>query len=197
MVDVYSGTSELCRQFAGRLPDHYIDAARGSFVGGEYAMALQAIILGAENDRVGVTRDEARLMRSLLDEADLDESDVNSIPIIDEAPPLRYGFDADGTRDLPDPSYADKLIREWAAENNPRWIGRSRRTPIARSGEAATWLYVVETAPDTNEFNDYIAISRMLWTALQDQCLVEVFREGATLPPYHKSAVANSARIWP
>ncbi|MFR9750454.1 hypothetical protein ACL02S_05390 [Nocardia sp. 004] len=196
-MDMYSMTADLCRRLAGRVPDDYINVTRSHFSAGEFASGLQATILGLQDQHIAITDDEADLIGRLLIDAELDSDEMDAIPRTSVAPPVEYEFNPGEADGLPDPSPADRIIRELAVQRNYRWIGRTWRTPLTEYSNAAIWLYLVKTAPGIEEFGEFSLIDSRFSCDLGVKWLMEVFDETANLPMYHRAALSSAKQIWP
>lgn len=193
-VKTYATIVDLCARFAGRLSDDVRGAVRGHYFGGEELIAESALLLGLAYEGVGITREEHDLIRSVLD--DPDNPDLDDVPVVDTVPPLAYRFSPTGPAGAPDPTRADIVLSTDAPRHGGRRLRRAWREPLDGAPDGATWVYVLQIAPDADELRAYSALSSRLWVVLQEKWEIEAVVEGSLLPPYQAAALTAAHQVW-
>ncbi|TDV57228.1 hypothetical protein [Actinophytocola oryzae] len=194
-VQTYATASTVCALLAGRLSDDTLGAARDHYSGGESELAESALLLGLAFEGVGITREEQELIRASLEEPD--NPDLDDVAVIDSVPPLTYRFSPTAPPSAPDPSRADVVLSTDAPRHGGRRLRRVWREPLPGARDGATWLYVLQVAPGTDELGAYSALTSRLWVVLQEKWALEVVVEGSLLPPYQAAALTAARQIWP
>jgi hypothetical protein len=193
-VQTYAAAAAVCARLAGRLSDDVLGAVRDHFSGGEPELAESALLLGLAFEGVGITREEHDLIRTVLD--DPDHPDLDDVRIVDVPPQLAYRFSPAGPADAPDPSRADVVLSTDAPRHGGRRLRRAWREPLPGAQDGATWLYVLQVAPGTDELGAHAGLTSRLWVVLQDRYPLEVVVEGALLPPYQAAALTAAHQVW-
>jgi hypothetical protein len=193
-VKTYAAVTSVCARLAGRLSDDILGTVRENYFAGEPDLAESTLLLSLSFDGIPITPEERELIRTTL--ADPDNPDLAAVPITDTEPPLRYHFSPTGPADAPDPTRADIVLSTDAPRHNGRRLRRAWREPLASNAAEATWLYVLQVAPGTDELGVYSGLSSRLWVALKEKWPLEVIIEGAILPPYQAAALTAAHQIW-
>ncbi|GAA3022251.1 hypothetical protein [Actinokineospora globicatena] len=190
----YATATEVCRRLSGRLTDDVVSVVQSQFFAGEREMALSALLLNLQYEGVGITEDEAELIRALLD--DPHDPELGEVAVVATPPAPSYRFSPTGPADAPDPSGADRVIAGEAAVAGGRRVRRVWRDPLPDAANPATWVYLVQVAPGADELRAHSAISSRLWVARQEKWPIEVVVEGRPLPPYQTAAVTAAHQVW-
>ncbi|WP_026423466.1 hypothetical protein [Actinokineospora inagensis] len=190
----YTTAAEVCRRLAGRLSDDVIGVVQSQLFAGEDELARAALLLNLRHEGVGVTAEETELIRTLLD--DPQDPELTELTAVDTAPPPAYRFSPTGPADAPDPSGADRVIAGEAAASGGRRVRRAWREPLPEAANPATWVYLVQVVPGSDELRAHSAITSRLWVTRQEKWPVEVVVEGRLLPAYQAAAVTAAHQIW-
>jgi hypothetical protein len=193
-VQTYAAAAAVCARLAGRLSDETLGAARDHYFGGEPELAESALLLGLAYEGVGITREEQDLIRASLE--DQDNPDLDDVPIIESEPPLAYRFSATAPAGAPDPSHADAVLSTEAPRHGGVRLGRAWREPLPAARDGATWVYVLQVAPEADELGAYAGLTSRLWVTLQEKWRLEVVVEGTVVPPYQAAALAAAHQVW-
>lgn len=193
-VKTYATIVDLCGRLAGRLSDTVLDAVRVHYFAGEEEIAESAMLLGLALEGVGVTREEHDLIRSVLD--DPNNPDLDDVSVVEEVPPVAYRFGPTGPPNAPDPTGADALLAAEAPRHGGRRLRRTWREPLNGSGQSATWVYVLQVAPGSDELRAYSGLSSRLGVGLRLNWPIEVVTEGNLLPPYQAAALTGAHQVW-
>lgn len=193
-VKTYAAVTAICARLAGRLSDDILGTIREHYFAGEPDLAESTLLLSLAFDNVPITPEERELIRSTL--PDPDNPDLAAVPAIDAEPPLRYRFTQTAPPDAPDPRRADIVLSTDAPRHNGRRLRRTWREPLNGQSDGATWLYVLQVTPGTDELGAFSGLSSRLWVALKEKWPLEVVTEGALLPPYQAAALTAAPQIW-
>ena len=193
-VKTYATVTDLCARLAGRLADDTLRSVREDYSAGEPVQAEATLLLTMAYENIGVTREEHDLIQSTVDETN--RQDLAALPILDEAPPLRYRFSGRHPAGAPDPSRADAVLAANAARVGGRRLRRAWREPLAGAPDGAKWVYVLQVADNADQLRAFASLSGQLWVALQEKWPVEVVVEGKPLPAYQAAAVTVAPQIW-
>jgi hypothetical protein len=186
-AETYAAVTEVCARLAGRLSDDVLGTVREQYGAGEWQLGDDTLLLNLAYQRIGITRDEQRLIRSVL--GDPDNPDLLDVPLVAEAPPPAYRFSAAGPPAAPDPSGADRLLSAHAARDGHR-LHRAWRDPVDGAPDGAAWIYVLRVAEGTDVLKTFSGLTAVLWTGLREKWPLEVVAEGAGLTPYQAAALA-------
>lgn len=189
----YATVTAIGARLAGRLSDDVLGTVREHFAAGELDLAESTLLLTLAYEEVGVTQEERELLRAILD--DPDNPDLADVPAIDEVPPPAYRFSPTGPPTAPDPSRADIVLSTDAPRHGGRRLRRAWREPLDGTG-TATWLYVLQVVPSTDELAAYSGLTSRLWVALHEKWPLEVVVEGSLLPPYQAAALTAAHQVW-
>ncbi|GAA3007814.1 hypothetical protein [Actinokineospora diospyrosa] len=190
----YATATEVCRRLSGRLTDDVVSVVQSQIFAGEEEMALASLLLNLQYEGVGITAEEAELIRALLD--DPHDPELAEVAVVDAAPTPAYRFSPTGPADAPDPAGADRVIATEAATAGGRRVRRAWREPLPDATNPATWVYLVQVVPGADELRTYSAISSRLWVTRQEKWPIEVVVEGRMLPAYQAAAVTAAHQIW-
>ncbi|GAB1513272.1 hypothetical protein [Actinophytocola sp. KF-1] len=194
-VQTNAAVAAVCARLAGRLSDDVLDAVRDHYSVGETEIAEAALLLGLALEGVAITLEEQDLIRAAL--YDPGNPDLDDVPVTDEVPPPAYRFTATGPAGAPDPSRADEVLAAEASAHGGVRLHRVWRMPLEGAQDGATWVYVLEVAPEADVLSARGALASRLWVELEQRWLVEVVTEGAALPPYQAAALAAAVQVWP
>lgn len=192
-VQTYATISSVCARLAGRLSDDALGAVRDHYFAGEIELAESSLLLGLAYENVGITSEEHDLIRSTLEE---DNEDLDDVPVVETVPPLAYRFSPAGPADAPDPARADIVLSADAPRHGGRRLRRAWREPLEGAQDEATWVYVLQVAPGTDELGAYAGLTSRLWVVLQEKWRLEVVVEGSLLPPYQAAALTAAHQVW-
>lgn len=133
--------------------------------------------------------DEERAL--LVAVADADPDEIDKIPRADDIF-LNCSFDRGAGG--PDPVETDERLVAWLARlPAARQLSRARRRPAdGAAGGQATWVYLLELAPD----GELAAIQNQVPIGDATQGVIEVFRTGEVLPQYHVEALRAGRAVW-
>ena len=194
-VQTNAAVAAVCARLAGRLSDDVLDAVRDHHAVGETEIAESALLLGLALEGVAITLEEQDLIRATL--YDQGNPDLDDVPVTDEVPALTYRFHPTAPTEAPDPSHADEVLAAEAASHGGRHLHRTWRSPMEGAQDGATWVYVLEVAPETDVLSARSGLASRLWVELEQRWLVEVVAEGGDLPPYQEAALAAGREVWP
>ncbi|GLZ37564.1 hypothetical protein [Actinokineospora sp. NBRC 105648] len=190
----YATATEVCRRLAGRLSDDVVSVVQSQIFAGEDELALSSLLLNLQYEGVAVTADEAEMIRTLLE--DPQDPELAAVQVTAAVPPPAYRFTPTAPADAPDAGGADQVVIAESALVGGRRVRRAWREPLPEAANPATWVYLVQVAPDVDELRAYSAISSQLWVHRQEKWPVEVVVEGRLLPPYQAAAVTAAHQIW-
>ncbi|RLK60355.1 hypothetical protein [Actinokineospora cianjurensis] len=190
----HATATEVCRRLSGRLTDDVVSVVQSQFFAGEEEMARSSLLLNLQYEGVGITEEEADLIRRLLD--DPHDPELAEVAVVATAPPPAYQFSPTGPADAPDPTGADRVIAGEAAGTGGRGVRRVWREPLPDAANPATWVYLVQVPPGADELRAHNAISSRLWVSRQEKWPIEVVQEGRPLPPYQAAAVTAAQHVW-
>jgi hypothetical protein len=179
---------ELLRRLAGRVDDDALSGFRGYLGAGETTMMGDSLVSYLAYEAVPLTAAEHQMLASVVDAT---PEELARIPNTDNVPQA-YEFD-DGAA-APDPAEVDGWIIGWLGSvPSARRLQRAYRRPLdpAATGQA-TWVYLLELAPD-----GWIALTQsQVPIGNSTHGVVEVFATGETLPPYHVEALRAARAVW-
>jgi len=179
---------DLLRRLAGRVDDDALRGFRGYLAAGETTMMGDSLVSHLVYESVPLTDSEHGTLAAIVR---ADARELATIPRTDKISPL-YIFDDGG--DTPEPSEVDGWIIEWLASvPAARRLSRAFRRPIdpAAPGQA-TWVYLLELAPDGR----IAALQNQVPIGNSTHGVVEVYSTGETLPPYHVEALRAARAVW-
>jgi hypothetical protein len=179
---------DLLRRLAGRVEDDALSGFRGYLGAGETTMMGDSLVGYLGRRSVPLTDAERELLVAV---ADADPEELVRIPRADEVP-RSYEFGPGSG--VSAPVEVDRRLVGWLTElPAARRLLRAYRRPLdpAAVGQA-TWLYLVELAPD----GEVAAVQSQLPVGDATHGVVEVYLVGEALPPYHVEALHAARAVW-
>jgi hypothetical protein len=144
-----------------------------------------------EHEGVGLTRAEAKVLRSLLD--DPSDSRMQSFEHLTSEPELLYSFSKAGISETVD-EFAVAAAR---MHPDTRRVLRAWRQPSSDSAPCPpAWVYVIETTPESYIPHVRLTIAGEFIIAYQNTYPLEVLNQAEELPAYQETALAAAQRIW-
>jgi hypothetical protein len=193
-VQTYAAVSAVCARLAGRLSDETLGAVRDHYSAGEEYIAESSLLLGLAYEGVGITGEERELIRGILE--DPGNPDLDDVPVVEEAPPLAYRFSPVAPAGTADPTRADAVLSADAPHFGGRRLRRAWREPLDGAPDGATWTYVLQVAPGSDELSAYAGLTSRLWVVLHEKWRLEVVVEGSLLLPYQAAALTAAHEVW-
>lgn len=193
-VRAYATAVAVCAGLAGRLPDDAFSAVCDHYAGGEPELAESTLLLSLAQQRIGITQEERRNIRSIL--GNPADPDLDDVPLVEEAPPLAYRFGPVGPADAPGTEKADAILSAEAARHGGRRLRRAWREPLEGARDGATWVYVLQVAEGTDTLGVRAGLSSRLWVVSKETWPLEVVVEGRLLPPYQAAALTAAREVW-
>lgn len=180
---------------AGRVDDGALADMRLCLADGESTALASLLAAEAATGRLTLTGAEVTLLRALFGACEADPAPAIRAPRCVALPPSPYRFDTSAGRGR---DGASEVMDAVAAEAGERVGGLTgiwrvfRRSPDGRTrrvylAEAQDGAALAEIAAETQY---------ALHKASEDTPRVEVFPEGAPLPPYHEAALATATLVW-
>jgi hypothetical protein len=188
VLTVASPAIELLRRLAGRVSDDALRGFRGYLGAGETTMMGDSLVGYLSRNAVPLTDAEHELLTSV---AVADPEELAEIPRTDKVF-LAYRFDAGN--DTPEPRETDERLVRWvSAAPAARRLSRVYRRPAdALAAGQATWLYLLELAPE----GELAATQSQVPIGDPTQGVIEVYTTGEILPQYHVEALRAACAVW-
>ncbi len=188
MLTVASPAIELLRRLAGRVSDDALQGFRGYLGAGETTMMGDSLVGYLSRNAVPLTAAEHELLTSV---AVADPEELAEIPRADKVS-LAYEFDAGN--DTPEPRETDDRLVRWISRvPHTRRLSRVYRRPVdAMAAGQATWVYLLELAPE----GELAAIQNQVPIGDATHGVIEVYTTGETLPQYHVEALRAACAVW-
>ncbi|MGI5217000.1 hypothetical protein [Nocardia sp. CA-290969] len=178
---------DLLRRLASRIDDETLNSLHGYLFVGEETMMGDVLVGYLVEHRVPLT-DEERTV--LLSAAEVEPHENEAIPRTTVIP-RNYVFDSGAH--VPEPTETDARIVEYSTHlPGARTLSRAYRRPAhAAAPGPATWLYLVEFAPDA-----MLHPASNLPTGGPAHGVAEVYWSGEQLPEYHVEALRVARVVW-
>jgi hypothetical protein len=179
---------DLLRRLAGRVEDDALSGFRGYLGAGETTMMGDSLVSYLAYEAVPLTDAEHEILAAVVDAT---PNELARIPNTDNVS-LAYTFD--GGADAPDPAEVDGWVVGWLGSvPAARRLQRAYRRPLDPSAPGqATWVYLLELAPDGR-----IALTQsQVPIGNSTHGVAEVYATGETLPPYHVEALRAARAVW-
>jgi hypothetical protein len=195
-ADLYA----LLLGLAGRIPDDALAEMRLCLADGEVG-ELASLLADEVFAGLGLTGDEAALVRALFDRSGVGPGLVDRAPRLESPPAAPYRFGAEYGTSMPDPeSRADgpdgvDAFVVAVAERVGGLIGIWRVFRHSDEGPARR-LYLAEAEAGADVLEPLAEIQYALTEASAGTPRVEVFTERAPLPPYHEAALGRATLVW-
>lgn len=179
---------ELLRNLAGRVPDDAMSGFRGYLGAGETTMMGDSLVGHLGRHHVPLTDFERALLVTV---ADADPGEIEEIPRVAE---ISGDYSFDGGNGAPDATETDaRLITFVDHLPAARRLSRAWRRPLrAAAAGQATWLYLLELAPE----GDIAAVQSQVPIGDATHGVLEVYRSGERLPQYHVEALRAARAVW-
>jgi hypothetical protein len=187
-LTVASSAIELLRRLAGRVSDDALQGFRGYLGAGETTMMGDSLVGYLSRNAVPLTAAEHELLTSV---AVADPEELAEIPRAGKVS-LAYEFDAGN--DTPEPRETDDRLVRWISRvPHARRLSRVYRRPVhAMAAGQATWVYLLELAPE----GELAAIQNQVPIGDATHGVIEVYTTGETLPQYHVEALRAACAVW-
>lgn len=200
---VFASLHRLLLRLAGRFPDELITCTRAMLAGSDLLYLPDTVTGSAARLRVSLTAADVELLRYVLAVADGAAGDpaatdqltiATSVPATDHrftpAPPPAV---ARVSADLAD----DLLVDAMTEHPGVTAIRRAWRSVPHRESEDARRVYFVEVEPHVRAWELTGDAQDELGLINEESPQVEVYWTGDELPPYHRTALAGAALLWP
>jgi hypothetical protein len=199
---------DLLLRLAGRVPDDGLAVMRTCLADGEEDDLARLLVTAAGTGRLALTADEADLIRAAAAAHGLAAEAVDRAPRLPELPFPRYRFTAGDGCGPGTPAVAD---HKTAADQHKTGTGSDSAVAVEAAGRVgglrALWrvcrhsgggrvrLHLGEAGSDADVVELVAEMQHSLAEA-GHRPLVEIFAEGAELPPYHQAALAAAELVW-
>jgi hypothetical protein len=183
---------ELLLRLAGRIPDAQLWRFRDWLAGGAIHVLARALPRLLLRERIGVTRDEQRLLWSALLPAGADPSAIGAVLGADEAPASGYTFNVNSPDQGASPGDS-ALVVLGATLRDRQGVGEVRFTWRHGGGAAPKRLLLIIALTELSRLAG--EVQRTLRALGEHEPGVEVFSPDADLPAYHREAKAASELV--
>jgi hypothetical protein len=179
---------DLLRHLAGRVPDDAMSGFRGYLGAGETTMMGDSLVGHLGQHQVPLTDFERALLAAV---ADADPGEIDEIPRVAE---ISRDYSFDGGAGAPDATETDARLITWLSHlPAARRLFRAWRRPLhAAAAGQATWLYLLELAPD----GEIAAVQSQVPIGDATHGVIEVYQMGERLPQYHVEALRAARAVW-
>ncbi|MFB9832466.1 hypothetical protein [Actinoallomurus acaciae] len=202
---VFAALHRLLLRLAGRFPDELITRTRTMLARSDLVHLPDTVTGSAARLRVSLTAADVELLRyvlALADGAAGDPAATDQLTISTSVPATDHRFTpvppgapavARVSADLAD----DLLVDAMNEHLGVMTIRRAWRSAPHEESEDARRVYFVEVEPHVRAWELTGDAQHELVLIDEESPQVEVYWTGDELPPYHRTALADAALLWP